>query len=309
VGSIAATRTLNDLSAAALQELELAIGLFENAATHPVARNGLPILLRLRRKATSKLPPAIAHGSSTTTVAPISTTTEEVDEALSMIGGTKHVLKEERRQANGSNSSTPSTTNRNLSDNNINAQLVANAVKTNTPSIPPSTQIGPGAHSAEWPLHSGHAPSVYTVPTPNDVDNLQNGIPAPQFFNNLPTSVPADWEYPSAFYSNPTHSFGVGMQETTRDPSSSRYELPPVTSSTDRLREYAHLGPAGFPMNVDTSSHDFDVRGISGMAYFADAVTNARAPNDDDAIIEDAWRNILEDARLSTSGFNDQMYY
>lgn len=41
MGSIAATRSLNDLSLAALQELELAVGLFENATSHPVARNGL----------------------------------------------------------------------------------------------------------------------------------------------------------------------------------------------------------------------------------------------------------------------------
>lgn len=224
-----------------------------------------------------------------------------------MIGGTKHVLKEQRRQQNGSNSSTPSTTTRDLLDINISAQLVANTERTNT-------SFTPLTHSAEWPLQSGHAQSIYNTPTANvdnSLNNHQNGVPGQQLevSNNLPPGVPADWGFPSAFYSNPSQIFESGMQEPTQVPSSSRHELPAVTSSTDRLREYAHLGPAGFPMNVDISSNDFDVRGISGMAYFADAVTNSRTSTDNDAIIEDAWRNILEDARLSTSGLNDQLHY
>lgn len=228
-----------------------------------------------------------------------------------MIGGTKHVVKEQHRQQNGSNSSTPSTTTRNLSDINTSAQLVANAERTDT-SFAPLTRNGLGAHSAEWPLQSGHAQSIFNasaVNVGNSMDNLQNGVPSQQVSNNLPPGVPANWGFPSAFYSNPSQTFESGMQEPVQVPSSSRHELPAVTSSTDRLREYAHLGPAGFPMNVDNSSYDFDVRGISGMAYFADAVTNSRTSTDNDAIIEDAWRNILEDARLSTSGLNDQLYY
>lgn len=228
-----------------------------------------------------------------------------------MIGGTKHVLKEQRRHRNSSNSSTPSATTCNLSDINTSAQLVAAAESTNT-SVPPLTQNSLGAPSAEWPLQSGHAQSIFNASAANvgnSMDNHQNGVPGQQVSNNFPPGVPADWGFPSAFYSNPSQIFESGMQEPTQVPSSSRHELPAVTSSTDRLREYAHLGPAGFPMNVDISSNDFDVRGISGMAYFADAVTNSRTSTDNDAIIEDAWRNILEDARLSTSGLNDQLYY
>lgn len=111
---------LSELSQTALEELGLVIDLFEKATSHPVAKNGLvskpslsdfekflndalivlqckPILRRLRDKATNNVTSAMLHDGSTASASPPQIKTEEIDEALSIIGGTSRLVREERR--------------------------------------------------------------------------------------------------------------------------------------------------------------------------------------------------------------------
>lgn len=277
-----------------------------------------PILLRLHEKATrTSLTSSDKDGLSCAVPTPLGT--EEVDEALSMIGGTKNVVNEECRPQNGIDSGTlpspssDSPATRNSSDMSLHQTPVSHE-RTTKPSLMKATHDGPNPERNHQDTRSSSAYDASSYHIEGNDRGHQSDLPDQQFPSfSTGSGGPPEWGVPRSFQILPPQTLTETCPpEIVQDPSSiRRCELPYVSSSTDRLREYTHLefGPAGFPMNVDVARNDFDVRGISNMTYFVDPTMNPRVPGDEDATIEDAWRNILEDARLSTSGLNSQFFY
>ena len=200
---------------------------------------------------------------------------------------------------------------RDLSESDL--QRMATATHS-APSSPPQTPEG--NYNGEWVQRSSLPQHNFSSAShgASTAAGYQNNYGAGQPSNSRQMSYTSElmnWNAESSFCP-PSQPYASNSPVEQRVPAQNaftpHFDAPPVGTSTDRLREYTQSNSAGFPMNVDLSGNDFDVHGIGGMAYLADSLANSRT-GEEDATIEDAWRSILEDPRISTSGLTNQFYY
>lgn len=213
-----------------------------------------PILWRLRDKANRNMASVGPHDGGSKPSSSTEVKAEDVDEALSMLGGTSRLVREEHRQPKAAGTSDP---------------LLSSGVPILPDTAPPvSDQRVDAAPYAMQPLT--YAPNFGTF----------GWEPHAQ----LPTSyhLPADYS-------------GV-----PNDASAS-------TSTIPSQSDFEQL--SGNAMNTYPDNFEFNVAGMQPRdnGHFPDSYLHTQL-SDVDVTIEDIWRTILEDPRLTNTGMNEPMF-
>lgn len=239
------------------------------------------------------------HNATDAAVGTVPVKTEEVDEALSLIGGTSRVVRNEHmmqvpnRSATLSTAASAPTTNFRTSDSTKPIDTIS---LQNPLSMRSDSTWGPADLAAI---------GSYLHPSAVDVGLLAyhigpnlNAASDPAFTQSQsrdysllsmlrPSAVPGLDLWPSA--SHPASQHGVNTEQLQGStPDSSAFPL---------------------TMNFDPSSYDFDIGWLSsgGMPSTGSQEVYSQ-PGDIDGMIEDTWRTIMGDPRFTNTGVNEPTF-
>lgn len=226
-----------------------------------------PILRRLRDKAQSNMEAAGQADNSASSSPTVKT--EEVDEALLMIGGTSRVIQHRRPYE------------RAVAEPQMN---------------PPDPSFAP-IYDPETFLPSSRRED-------QTVNVVPNGMSTEHLEADRGISYALEAQYSSSGWDQqmpPDDRFYHASDGSAAQVSNDLSPFSTGEASQPDVRE-----PSMFSMNMNADNFEFHIRGM--QPNFVPVVSSNARTGNVDVMIEDAWRTILEDPRLTNTGLNEPSY-
>ena len=259
-----------------------------------------------------------ADGMKLVPVNQVNVKTEEVDEALTLIGGTAHSVHNESKCQDGKGCFVKLPSARQLDSHGYAAEDPADSSGFYFHRILPQGISAPHPlfpQGADHATRTAYMPDFISSSDPRGSAYAAEAVGRKNIHQHpIPYTGSEGSGYGNMGFQSSQGAQNVDVGSTPPNPQlfanvpgfSQHFASPPGQYTVDIANQSITPGSSVFPMNVDTSNLDFDVGWLASGNFppLDDTQIDSQTVNID-AMIEDTWRTIMGDPRFTNTGVTE----